>query len=125
VTAAQTALPLSPHLERGLANQAAAMEALEDLYPGLLLALREEARKVCRRMGRVTTDDLRLIAKIKDLGEVDPHVWGGVFKEVDAEGKPVWRSVGRTPSTLAGNNGRLISLWALRQPTSAEGALTP
>jgi hypothetical protein len=124
VTAAQTALPLSPHLERGLANQATAMEVLENRYAGLLMALREEARKVCRRMGRVTTDDLRLIAKIKDLGEVDPHVWGGIFKELDADGRPVWRSAGRTPSTLAGNNGRLITLWVLRRPTGEEGALS-
>jgi len=103
-----------PNLERSLENQVRALEALEQRYAGLLLALREEARKVVKRAGRVTTDDLRAIAKIKDLGDVDPHVWGAVFKERDAAGEPVWRSVGRTKSTLAQNNGRLIQLWVLR-----------
>lgn len=104
----------SPHLDRGLSNRDQALAALEERYAGFLLAMREEARKVVQRVGRVTTDDLRTIAKIKGLGDVDPHAWGAIFKERDAAGEPAWRSIGRTPSTLAQNNGRLISLWVLR-----------
>jgi hypothetical protein len=104
----------TPNLDRSLQNRDDALAALEQRYAGLLMALREEARKVVQRVGRVTTDDLRTIARIKGLVDIDPHVWGAVFKEVDGEGNPVWRSTGRTPSTLAQNNGRLIQLWVLR-----------
>lgn len=104
----------APHLARGLTNRAGALAALEARYAGFLHAMREEARTIFRRTGRVTTDDLRTVARIKGLGEVDPHVWGAIFKEVDAEGRPVWRAISRTPSTLAQNNGRLIAVWMLR-----------
>jgi hypothetical protein len=104
----------SPHLDRGLGNRDQALAALEQRYAGFLMAMREEARKVVQRVGRVTTDDLRTLAKIKGVEDVDPHVWGAIFKERDAQGAPVWRAVGRTSSTLAQNNGRLISLWVLR-----------
>lgn len=105
---------VSPHLDRGLANRDQALAALEAHYAGFLLAMRAEARKVVARAGRVTTDDLRTLAKIKGLEDVDPHAWGAVFKEHGPDGAPAWRSIGRTPSTLAQNNGRLISLWVLR-----------
>lgn len=103
----------SPHLERGLQNRDGALEALEQRYAGFLMAMREEARKVVQRVGRVTTDDLRALAKIKGVEDVDPHAWGAIFKE-RASGELVWRSIGRTPSVLAANNGRLISMWVLR-----------
>ncbi len=105
----------SPHLDRGLQNRDQAFVAIEERYAGFLMAMREEARKVVQRVGRVTTDDLRTLAKIKGVEDVDPHAWGAIFKEVDGSGQPVWRSAGRTPSTLAQNNGRLISLWVLRE----------
>ena len=104
----------APNLERGLERRDQALARLEERYAGLLMSLREDARKVVRRVGRVTSDDLRILSKIKDLGDADPHVWGGIFKELDEQGQPVWRSIGRTPSTLVGNNGRLISMWVLR-----------
>jgi hypothetical protein len=103
-----------PHLARSLANKDQALRRLEERYAGFLLVMREEARKVVARAGRVTTDDLRAIAKIRGLEEVDPHAWGGIFKELDAAGQPVWRSSGRTASNLPSNNGRLIQLWVLR-----------
>lgn len=99
---------------RGMKAQAAALERLEEHYAGFLQAMREEARKIVRRVGRVTTDDLRTIAKIRGVGEPDPHVWGAIFKEMDEAGRPAWRALGRTPSTLPRNNGRLITIWALR-----------
>ncbi len=100
---------------RGLENRDQALARLEERYAGFLMAMREEARKVVGRCGRVTTDDMRAIAKIKDFGDVDPHVWGAIFKDLDSAGKPVWRSAGRTPSTIAQNNGRLITIWVLRE----------
>lgn len=99
---------------RAIENRQEALRRIEEHYAGFLMAMREEARKVVRRAGRVTTDDLRTIAKIKGLGAVDPHAWGCIFKETDGDGTPVWRSTGRTPSTIAQNNGRLISMWVLR-----------
>jgi hypothetical protein len=97
--------------EGGAANQRGAMEALEQRYAGFLLAMRDEARRVAARVGRVTTDDCRTIAKIKGLQEVDPHVWGGIFKEQHPDGRKAWRAVGNTKSVIEGNNGRLIRLW--------------
>jgi hypothetical protein len=104
----------SLNFDRGQENHREAQRVLEERYAGFLLAMRDEARRVCQRIGRVTTDDLRTIAKIKGFDEVDPHVWGAIFKELDATDRPVWRSIGRTPSTLAKNNGRQISMWVLR-----------
>jgi hypothetical protein len=97
--------------EGGAENQRGAMEALEQRYAGFLMAIRDEARRVCARMGRVTTDDLRSIAKIKGFDEVDQHVWGAVFKEQHADGRKAWRAIGTTKSVIAANNGRLIRLW--------------
>lgn len=102
------------HLERGEDLRDGAMASLEGRYAGLLMALREEARKVVARAGRVTTDDLRLIAKIKGVEVVDPHLWGAIFKELDSAGEPVWRCTARTKSTIPENNGRLIGVWVLR-----------
>ena len=101
------------HAERGQENRDGAQAALEDRYAGFLLAMREEARKVCERIGRVSTDDLRTIARIKGIAEVDPHIWGAIFKELDADNRPTWKCVGNTPSVIPANNGRLIRLWRL------------
>lgn len=106
-----------PNLDRSMQNRDQALRALEDRYAGFLMAMREEARKVYQRAGHVTTDDLRTIAKIKGVEDVDPHAWGAIFKEVDSAGQPAWRSVSRAPSTLPKNNGRLISVWVLREAT--------
>lgn len=102
------------HLERGVELQDGAMASLEERYAGLLYALRDEARKVVQRAGRVTTDDLRLIAKIKGIEVVDPHLWGAIFKERGGDDREVWRCIARTKSTIPENNGRLIGVWVLR-----------
>ncbi len=104
----------SPNLARAQENQEEALRRIEAHYAGFLLAMREEARKVVRRAGQVTTDDLRTLAKIKGVDDVDPHAWGAIFKEVDEAGRPAWRAVARQKSTLAANNGRLIAVWVLR-----------
>jgi hypothetical protein len=99
---------------RGLQKRDQALGRLEAHYAGFLQAMREEARTICRRVGRVTTDDLRTVAKVRGVDDPDPHVWGAIFKELDDRGRPVWRARGRTPSTLLRNNGRLITIWELR-----------
>ena len=95
----------------GADQQRGAMEALEQRYAGFLLAMREEARKVCQRVGQVTTDDCRAIAKIKGLEVGDSHIWGAIFKELHPDGRPAWRAVARTRSVLKENNGRQIRVW--------------
>ncbi len=95
----------------GAEQQRGAMEALEQRYAGFLMAVREEARKVCARVGQVTTDDLRSIAKIKGVEEVDGHVWGAIFKELHADGRKAWRAVAQQKSVIKENNGRLIRVW--------------
>jgi hypothetical protein len=111
----QTDLFTPPASARGLQRRNQALAHIEQRYAGFLQAMREEARKICQRVGRVTTDDLRMIAKIRGLDEPDPHVWGAIFKETGETGCYAWRSLGRTPSTLPRNNGRLITIWSLRR----------
>lgn len=98
----------------GQARRDQALQRLEEHYAGFLQAMREEARVMCRRVGQVTTDDLRTLAKIRGVEAPDPHVWGAIFKERDAVGRASWRALERRPSTLPRNNGRLITVWALR-----------
>jgi hypothetical protein len=97
------------------ADRDAAFQRIEERYAGFLQAMREEAVKICHRVGSVTIDDLRHIARIRGLDDdVDGHVWGVIFKETNAQKKPVWRALRREPSVRRPNNGRLITVWTLR-----------
>ena len=92
-------------VQLGLALRDAALDAFESTDADTLAALREEARRVCARTGRVSANDLRHLV---ELVEGQPHsrnLIGATFRGHE------WRVVDWTRSTEPAAHGRRILVY--------------
>lgn len=81
------------------------MARAESRAPDLAELLRDHARGVSHRIGRVTIDDCRDFAEANGLSVPSPAFWGVVFKG------PGWERIGFEPSKRAGKNSHVQSVW--------------
>lgn len=69
--------------------------------------MRNFARMIVNDQGKVSTDDLRLVADELKLRPAHHNAWGAIFR-----GKE-WVCIGRKKSGYKSNNSREIKIWAL------------
>tara|TARA_R110002110_G_scaffold16569_14_gene71669 strand:+ start:169 stop:513 length:345 start_codon:yes stop_codon:yes gene_type:complete len=73
---------------------------------------REEARKIARRCGVVSSDDVRAIADREMRQPTHCNAWGALFRTKE------WVEVGRQKSKRITNHARRISVYTLRKDDS-------
>ncbi len=79
--------------------------------------IRGVARSICRRHGRVSTDDLRTICNTHSRQPYHPNAWGTVFRGSE------WAEVGRKKSETESCHAREIRIWALADTANNSGYL--
>ena len=83
----------------------AQVEINSGLWIGLM---RAEARRIARKHGTVTADDLRPYADSIDVYPSHRNAWGAIFKPSE------WDVVDRVKSTKPSNHARWIFVWELK-----------
>ena len=81
------------------------MARAESRDPDLAEVLREHARGVSNRLGRVTIDDCRDFADANGLVAPSTAFWGVIFKQ------PGWERLGFEPSRRVEKHGHVQSVW--------------
>ena len=94
--------------ERGHKRKEAGLDSVEAHNPSFVEIMRNRAREIVAKTGRVTSDDLRRYARVNGIEPDHPNAWGAIFAGKD------WVQIGRTKSTLTSNHAREIRIWALR-----------
>ena len=67
--------------------------------------MREEARRICERVGHVSIDDLRVRAQQLGIAPHSKQAWGSIF------GEKGWRIVKYARSGVVTNRARVIGIW--------------
>jgi len=67
--------------------------------------MREEAKRICERVGHVSIDDLRMRAQQLGMEPNSKNAWGSIFHEKG------WRIVKYARSGVVTNRARVIGVW--------------
>ena len=84
------------------------MEAVEISNPEFVSAMRLAAIQYATKHGSVSANDLRAIARLRNIQPEHPNAWGAVFNT------PALRSCGFTTATTPSCHARIIRVWRLR-----------
>ena len=95
------------NLELGERQKIYGMELVEFNNQGFVHSMRKMARKMIKQCGRITCDDLRVIANRYGIEPDHPNAWGAIFRTKD------FVACGFEKSKLASNHARRIIVWTL------------
>lgn len=96
-------ISLDEALSRRLKDEG--LDAVESREGRFVDVMRQEAIRISRSRGWVTSDDLRVYASQHDCEPAHQNCWGAIFRG------PSWRVIGRRRSAVPGNHSREIKIW--------------
>lgn len=91
----------------GLAAKQLGLELVSRHNEHFLTVMRAEAERIAQQQGRVSVDELRVIARRRGLEPEHRNAWGAVFLGSK------WRPAGHKHSVIPSNRHRRINLWRL------------
>lgn len=91
----------------GLTAKQLGLELVSRHNAHFIAVMREEAERIAQEQGRVSTDELRVIAEQRGLEPEHRNAWGAIFV-----GRK-WRPAGQKHSAIPSNRHRRINLWSL------------
>jgi len=99
-------------LRAGRALKYAGIESVETNNMRFVDVMREIAKHISLRQGKVSCDDLREIADEAEFSPDHPNAWGSIFRGEH------WQCIGRQQSAKKTNHAREIRVWQWRQGRS-------
>jgi len=84
------------------------MDLVEFNNQGFVFSMRKLARQMIKQCGKITCDDLRIIADKYGIEPDHPNAWGSIFKTKD------FIECGFQKSKRISNHARRIIVWTLK-----------